>query len=86
MEITGTLHKVYQVEQVTEKFKKKEFVIKTDSNFNPYIIMQLGNDKCALLDGFKEGDRITASVNIGGREASNKKYYNTIEAWKIARA
>lgn len=85
MDITGTVHKILPEEKVTEKFTKKEFVIKTTDQYNPFIILQTSGAKMSILDGLKPGENVTVSINIGGREASNGKYYNTISAWKIQR-
>jgi hypothetical protein len=41
-----------------------------------------------MLDKFAEGETVTASINIRGREWTSPKdgtirYFNTIQAWKI---
>lgn len=87
MELTGTLVVKYDIQQVSEKFKKREFVIKTDDKYPQFITLQLVNDKCGLIDPVSVGDELTAQININGREYTDKtgvtKYFNSIEAWKI---
>lgn len=74
---------------ISEKFKKREFVIQDDSSQYPQVIsFQLVQDKCSLLDAYNEGDEITAHFNLRGREWTSPKdgqtkYFNSLEAWKI---
>lgn len=88
METTGLLREVYPTQNVSEKFKKREFVLATDTTtpYPQYISFQLTQDKCSLLDGFGTGDELKVSFNLRGREWSGPqgvKYFNTLEAWKI---
>ena len=73
--------------QVSEKFKKREFVITTDGQYPQDVIFQLSKDNCALLDNINVGDEVTVHYNLRGREWINPqgeaKYFNTLEAWKI---
>ena len=89
MTITGILKVKGKTNQVSEKFAKREFVLTDNSNaeYPQHISLQLTQDKCKLIDGAKEGDMLTAHINIRGREWTSPqgetKYFNTIEAWKI---
>ncbi len=88
MEITGILKMKTDTQQVSEKFKKRDFVLTENSSQYPqHISLQLTQDKCDLMDKFKVGDELKASINLKGREWTNPKgevkYFNTIEAWKI---
>ena len=87
MEITGIIHKVYNTRQVSDKFKLREFVIKTDETYPQSILLQLTQDKCSLLDKYKEGSSVKAHINIRGKEYKTKegeiKFFNSIEAWRI---
>ncbi len=88
MDITGTL-KVKNAEQkVSEKFKKREFVIVDNSSQYPqYLQFQLTQDRCSLLDSYNIGDELKVYFNLRGREWTNPqgevKYFNSLEAWKI---
>ena len=76
-------------QQITEKFKKREFVIQDDAEQYPQVIsFQLVQDKCSLLDAYNEGDEISVNFNVRGREWTSPKdgqtkYFNSLEAWKI---
>lgn len=89
MEITGELIEVFDTQDVTATFKKREFAIKTDGEYAQEIGLEVTQDKVDLLDTFKVGDNITASVNLRGRKWTNpegvNKYFNTIQAWRVVK-
>jgi hypothetical protein len=90
--ITGTLKVKNNEQQVSEKFRKREFVITDNSSQYPqHISFQLTQDKCGLIDAYKPGDEIKVFFNMRGREWKSPKdgeikYFNSLEAWKIERA
>lgn len=87
MEIKGNVHRVFETQTMSEKFSKREMVLKTNEKYPQLITIQVINDKCALLDNIQEGEHVTAKINLRGREWINKlgeaKYFNTIEAWSV---
>ena len=88
MDITGVLKVKSEAQQVSEKFKKREFVITDNSSQYPqHISFQLTQDKCSLLDQYKVGDELKVHFNLRGREWTSPKgevkYFNTLEAWRI---
>ena len=87
MDIKGKIEVVMETNVVSEKFKKREFVVKTDDQYPQLILCQLTQDKCVLLDKFVVGSAVTVHVNLRGRvwesPQGEKKYFNTIEAWRI---
>lgn len=87
MDITGTLKVKFDAVQVSEKFKKRDFVIETPDQYPQKILIQLTQTKTDLLDKFKEGDEIKAYINLRGREWKSPEgkvsYFNTIEAWRL---
>lgn len=82
METKGTIKTIMQTQQVSDKFKKREFVVTTEGQYPQDVLFQVTQDKCNVLDSFKQGQNVTIAFNLKGRE-SNGKYYNTLEAWKI---
>lgn len=88
MEITGKLKEIFDTQVVSEKFKKREFVLTTEEN-TPYpqqISFQVTQDKCELLDLRHEGEEIKVQFNLRGREWNGPqgiKYFNTLEAWRV---
>lgn len=89
MEITGKLIVKGDTVVVSDKFKKRTFVVEIglDTKYPQPIELQLSQDKCDLLNKFNVGDTITAHINFNGRAWKNQqgetKYFNTISAWKI---
>ncbi len=88
MEIKGILKAKSPTQVVNEKFSKRDFVLTTeaDGKYPQHISFQCTQDKCGLLDKFKEGQELTVYFNLRGREWSGPqgiKYFNTIEAWRI---
>ena len=86
-EIKGELFCKSEIIQVTDKFKKREFVIEISGQYPEYIKMQIINDKCALIDNVNIGQTINVSFNLKGKGSKNNQgetiYYNNLDAWKI---
>jgi len=90
MEIQGKVYAISEEQQISEKFKKREFVIKTDHEYRPFVKMELQNKYCDAFEkyGIDIGDNVEVSFNLEGREHINKsdgevRYYTNIIAWKI---
>lgn len=89
--VTGTIKEVFTEQQVNDRFKKREFVITvTASQYPQYIIFQLTQDKCSLIDPFQVGEEIRVHFNLRGREWKDRegkiRYFNSLEAWKLEKA
>ena len=83
-EITGKLYEMFDEQQVTASFRKREFVLEIqDGNYAQYPKFQLVQDKCGLLDSFKAGDEVKVSFNLQGRKANNGGYFTNLGAWKV---
>lgn len=89
MEISGTIKEVFATQTISDKFKKREFVLTTDGS-TPYpnhLLIQVTNAKCDLLNSYSSGDEVTVSINLRGRLYENPtkgtQYFNSIEAWAI---
>ena len=90
-DVTGKLHEIYPEQQITEKFRKREFVVETqDGMYQQYVKFQLTQDRCAALDNFMKGDDIKVSFNLSGRPAQTKTgetvYFTNLVAWRLERA
>lgn len=86
--LTGQVKLINETVQVTEKFKKREFVIVDNSSMYPQDIQfQAAQDKCEILSSIKEGETVEVSFNLRGREWTNPqgevKYFNTLDAWRV---
>ncbi len=88
MDITGILKVKSEAQQVSDKFKKREFVLTDNSSQYPqHVSFQLTQDKCNLIDSYNVGAEIKVHFNLRGREWTSPqgeiKYFNTLEAWRI---
>lgn len=86
--INGIVKLVKGEEVISDKFRKREFVLTDASSMYPQdILFQLTQDKTSLVDGVQPNDQIEVSFNIRGREWTSPqgevKYFNTLEAWRI---
>lgn len=91
MDITGKIKFIGDVQQVSDKFRKRDFVVTDDSSQYPqHISIQVTQDKVVLLDDCRVGDEVKVHFNLRGREWTDPKgevkYFNTIEAWRIEKA
>ena len=76
LDITGRLHKVFDTEQKTESFKAREFVIETQGEYPQFVKFQLTQDRCDLIENYKEGDGLKVHVDLRGREWQVKYFTN----------
>ncbi len=87
MDITGKVAVIMSEQQVSDKFKKKEFVLTDDSSQYPqHILFQTVQDKTGILDNLKVGDEIKVYFNLRGRkyEKDGKtSYFNSLDAWRL---
>tara|TARA_R110002126_G_scaffold93089_2_gene220726 strand:+ start:6458 stop:6832 length:375 start_codon:yes stop_codon:yes gene_type:complete len=88
-QITGMIKVIKETERVSEKFSKRNFVVTTNEMYPQDVQMQITQDKCALLDAYKEMDQVVVDINIRGREWINPEgksiYFVSLEAWKITK-
>jgi single-strand DNA-binding protein len=84
LEIEGILRVKFDTQKVKESFQKREFVIETAENYPQKVKFEITQDKCSLLDAYKEGDKIKVSFNLRGSEWQGK-YYVNLQAWKLER-
>lgn len=90
-ELSGKLIEKYDTIQVSDTFKKREFVIEHVDNsggkeFIDLIKFQLTRERCALIDRFNINDEIKVSFNIRGKrwvKDDRISYFINLEAWKI---
>ena len=91
MEITGIIKKIMPPQQVNPTFKKRELVVTTDEQYPQHILVEFTQDRSDLLNQYEEGQNVTISINIRGREWTPKdggdtRYFNTIQGWRIQAA
>ncbi|MGZ2371139.1 DUF3127 domain-containing protein [Ancylomarina sp.] len=89
-EINGKVILKEDTQQISDRFKKREFVIEVEnernSDWNDFIKFQLTQDRCDLLETVSVNENIKVSFNIKGRkwEKDGKvNYFSNLEAWRI---
>ena len=91
-ELNGTLYEKFEMVQVSDRFRKQEFVVKTDTTtssgyqFEDYVKFQLVQDKCGMVDEIAENTPVKVHFNIRGNRSEkdgNVRYFTNLDAWKI---
>ncbi|MDJ0788511.1 MAG: DUF3127 domain-containing protein [Myxococcota bacterium] len=91
LEARGRLHALFDAQQVTERFRKREFVIELAENprYPQFVQFQLTGDRCEALDDFREGEEVRVEFSLRGREWKSPKgeirYFNSLDVWVIER-
>ena len=88
MEVKGKVKLVGAEESVgTSGFKKRNLVVTTEEQYPQMILVEFVQDKCDLLNEIQEGQDVTVSINLRGREWIDPqgvaKYFNSIQGWRI---
>lgn len=86
--LSGILKVKSDTQQVSEKFKKREFVVTDASGMYPQdVLFQLTQERTEQLDPIGVNDTINVSFNLRGREWTSPtgevKYFNSLDVWKI---
>lgn len=82
-QITGRIVEVYQTLRVSERFRKREFVIEhkesgTGQAFVDFIKFQLTQDKCEIIDESWLREDVTVTFNIKGNRWEKNGQVNYI--------
>lgn len=89
MQIQGKIHATFDAAQVTERFRKREFVLELESGsrYPQFVMFQLTGDRCEALDGFSVGQDVKVEFSLRGREWTSPKgevrYFNSLETWSV---
>lgn len=82
----GKIEKIFDTEQKSGSFQAREFVIEVaDGQYPQMVKFQLVQDKCTLVDDYREGDSVEVEFDLRGREW-NGKYFTNLQAWRISKA
>jgi len=86
-ELKGKLIADLGINKVSDKFKKREFVIEVPGQYPETIKCELKQDKVNLLDGIALETFLTVHFNLTGRKWTSQEgktsYFVTLDAWKI---
>lgn len=88
-EAVGTLYKVFPEQQVTERFRKREFILSIqDGMYMQLVKFTLKQDRCTLLDGYAPGAELKVTFSISGREVPSREggeplYFTSLDVWRV---
>lgn len=87
-EAVGTLYKVFPEQQVSERFRKREFVLSIqDGMYVQLVKFTLKQDRCSLIDGYSPGAELKVTFTISGRQwdrgDGEPLYFVSLDVWKI---
>lgn len=86
-EIKGKLFLKNDTQVISDRFKKREFILhEDDAEYPQHIKFQLTQDKVNLLYSINIGDEINVAFNVRGNsweKNGTTSYFNNLDAWKI---
>ena len=83
MEIKGIIKKISETVQISDRFRKREFVVEYANNpdYPQPLQFELVQDRCELLDSYQEGQEVEVHFELRGREWTSPqgqvKYFNS---------
>ena len=89
MNVKGKIVVKYDTQNVTDSFRKREFVIEFAENpqYPEFVKFELIQANCDQLDGFNAGQEVNVSFNLKGRKWTDPKgevkYFNSLQAWRL---
>ena len=90
MKVQGTIIELFEIQQISDTFRNREFVVEVPENNPQYtqkLLLQFIQDKVSILDSYKVGDSVEVSINLKGRAWTNPqgetRYFNSIECWRL---
>ncbi|MCG5053147.1 MAG: DUF3127 domain-containing protein [Myxococcales bacterium] len=86
---TGRLLKKFDTNQISDRFRKREFVLElADGKYPQTVMFQLTGDRCEQLDSYEEGQTVEVEFSLRGREWTSPKgevkYFNTLDVWQVS--
>lgn len=102
--ITGRIHKITPTRAIVSDktgntYYKREIILDAsrfdqytgEKKFDNFPMLEFGGEEtCRQLDGYKEGELVTISFDLNGREYTDKqtgevKYFTSVRGYKIER-
>ena len=89
MKITGTIHEIKDIQQISDTFKKRSCIVTYTENpqYPEYVTFDCIQEQCGLLDDFQVGQSVEVHFNLKGRKwtspAGEIRYFNTLQVWRI---
>lgn len=82
-ELTGKVKLIQDAQTFGSGFTKREMVVVVeDGKYPQEINLEFVQDNVSKLDSLGEGDDITVTFDIRGREY-NGRWFNSLQGWKV---
>jgi hypothetical protein len=91
LEIQGKLIEIFDTQQVSDRFRKREFVLEyaTNPEYPEFLKFEMVQDRCEQLDGFAPEETVQVKFDLKGRKWTDRqgqvKYFNSLQAWQLTR-
>ena len=88
MQIEARIQKIMDEQVVSDRFRKREFVVQTKEQYPQTLCFEFTQDKTSVLNNFQVGQEVNVDFNIRGREwtppqGGDTRYYTTLQAWRM---
>lgn len=87
LSLKGKIYKIFDTNQISDSFKKRDFVIETEDQYPQMVKFELIKDNTGKVADFKEGQEVEVFFNVRGREWTNKNneivYFVSLNCWRI---
>lgn len=86
MELEGVIVHIKDTNQITDTFKKREFVVATEGKYSQEIVIECVQEQVSLLDTFKVNHKVKVSINLRGSKSTKgaePRWFNSLQAWRI---
>ena len=86
--VSGEIIEIYDVQVISDTFKKREFIVKHAPNpeYPDFLKLEVVQNKTDLLDKYKVGDSVEVDINLKGKKwekGEKSGYFNSLQAWRI---
>jgi len=88
MQIEARIQKIMDEQVISDRFRKREFVVQTKEQYPQTLCFEFTQDKTSVLNNFQVGQEVSVEFNIRGREwtppqGGDTRYYTTLQAWRM---
>ena len=86
--VSGEIIEIYDIQIVSDNFKKREFILKHAPNpeYPDFLKLEVVQNKTDLLDKYKVGQHVDVDINLKGKKwekGEKSGYFNSLQAWRI---
>ena len=74
--LEGRIIVIDDIQEITERFKKRQIVIETEEDYPQTIAFDFLQDRCSIPDDYKVDDEVRVYFNVSGREWKGKYFVN----------